>query len=802
MTPSPVPGSAAAREYDIKRYFGCENSAMQVLVDQLLAKRYLLTFLTVLLATAVTWGVRHVSVDNGFNAILSEADPYREEVEQVRKDFPPSTGVLFAFMSGGEDVFNFETLRAMEDLTNRYTEVESAVSVGSLLNRRLNAVDANSYDRDYLVPELSTLTPADLGSIRDIARKDEELTKSLLSPAGDMALALIKYRANTDDQATRLRIAESAVALRDSLREDYPGVTVYVLGGVLFELDSHKAQIKDSRSLFPLVVGMSILLLWFCLKSLPYALCIFAVSFVTIGLTVGTVGWAQAPFNQISAMGPVVVLMIATAHGVHIVSIYAQGLHASLDKIEAMRHSLRVNFQPVSLASVTTAMGFLSLNYCSSPGIYGFGNVVAVGVFWAYLVTLALLPTLVLLLPTRKIPRPLGVHGFITWVGRLISQRGDSLLLGGLVLIIGTLALLPLNKVDFNRFSFVDKDSDFHRVMTALAEKIGNDQSLVYSVHSGQYYGITEPAFLEQVEAFSYWLEAQPEASFVSSYTGLLKTLNKAEHDNDERWNVIPDDHLQIIDYLVGYQLVQEIEPNLEPLFNPDYSAIRLVVGTSNLSNQELLAFNDRIDRWIATNVRPEYRVLHGDNNILFARLDRSISVELLQGFTLSFILITLTLLIGLRSVRYGLLSMMPNLFPATIVFGFWGLWNGQLSPYILMLFSISIGLVVDDSVHVLSKYISARREGEPPESAVLYSLDKAGPAITITTLSLAIGTFILVFSNTFYYENVALMLTPIIVVALLLDLLFLPPMLVKFDNWWEGREYLGIKPASRGFSR
>ena len=181
--------------------------------------------------------------------------------------------------------------------------------------------------------------------------------------------------------------------------------------------------------------------------------------------------------------------------------------------------------------------------------------------------------------------------------------------------------------------------------------------------------------------------------------------------------------------------------------------------------------------------------MLHGDNSILFARLDRSISVELLQGFTLSFILITVTLLIGLRSVRYGLLSIMPNLFPATIVFGFWGLWNGQLSPYILMLFSISIGLVVDDSVHILSKYISARREGKTPEGAVKYSLDKAGPAITITTLSLAVGTFILVFSNTFYYENVALMLTPIIVVALLLDLLFLPSLLVIFDNWWEQRQ-------------
>ena len=100
------------------------------------------------------------------------------------------------------------------------------------------------------------------------------------------------------------------------------------------------------------------------------------------------------------------------------------------------------------------------------------------------------------------------------------------------------------------------------------------------------------------------------------------------------------------------------------------------------------------------------------------------------------------------------------------------------------MLFSISIGLVVDDSVHILSKYISAKREGATPIDAVRYSIDKAGSAITITTLSLAVGTFLLVFSSTSIFQNVALLITPIIVTALFLDLLFLPPLLMRFDAW------------------
>jgi uncharacterized protein len=770
---------------------------MSIIIDFLTNRRQILGILTLIFGAIIAWGMQYTSIDSSSNAILAEDDPYWEEVQEVDRDFPPSSGVVFAFMPKDGNIFSRNALFAMEELTERYTEIDSSVAVGSLINRRLDAVDADIYNRDYLIPDISGLDQADLDQIREIALADEDLTKTSLSPEGDMALASVKYRASPDDQPTRRKVAMSVVELRDSLRENYPDINIYILGRSIFELDSYKAQINDRTYLAPLVLFFNLILLWYCLRSIPYSLSVIAVSFVTIALTVGTMGWAKIPFNQISNMGPLVVLTIALADSIHIVSVYVQGLHKSMSKVEAMRHSIAVNVQPVTLATITTTMGFLSLNYCASPGIYGFGNVVAIGVVWAFVVTFTLLPAMVLLVPVKSTPKPLGIKGLVTQVTALVHRRPNMLLALGAAIILGTLALLPLNKVDFSRFSFVDEDSDFHEVFIALSEKIGNDQSLVYSINSGGYYGITEPQFVAEIEKFTLWLEEQPEATLVSSYLNFLKIQNMAENDNDEAFKVIPTDNLQIIDYLVSYQLVQEIEPNLSPIFNPDYSAIRVSIGTSNLSNTELVEFNYRIERWMEENLNPDYRVMHGDNSILYARLEHSISVQLIEGFGISFILITLTLLVGLRSIRYGLISMIPNLFPATIVFGFWGLFVGELSPYVLMLFSISIGLVVDDSVHVLSKYIHARRRGAGPDEAVDESLDKAGSAITITTLTLAVGTALLVFSNTSYYQSVATLLTPIIVVALLLDTLFLPPLLVKFDRWLEGR--VGLPSPAKG---
>jgi predicted RND superfamily exporter protein len=161
--------------------------------------------------------------------------------------------------------------------------------------------------------------------------------------------------------------------------------------------------------------------------------------------------------------------------------------------------------------------------------------------------------------------------------------------------------------------------------------------------------------------------------------------------------------------------------------------------------------------------------------------MDELVTVELLQGYSLSLALITLCLIIGLRSLKFGLLSIIPNLLPATIVFGIWAITVGQINPFVMMLFSISIGLVVDDSVHLLSHYLHARRGGVDGDAAMADAIRTAGPALSITTLVLALGATVLIWANTLYFQQAAQLLVPIVVLALVLDFLFLPSILRRF---------------------
>ena len=750
----------------------------------LVQHRFKLAVVALLVTIIGGWGVQFTRFDGTNESLFAEADEYKAEVDQARVDFPSSAPRLTMTFEVDGDIFNLRTLTAIDELTRRYIEIDSAIALSSILTYRVSEADKEILGRSYLFPDLDDITEADLQQIKTIALNDEDLTQARLTSAGNVTLATISYSVSEDTSEARLAVAESAVVLRDSLRQQYPDIRIYLVGGPMFERDSNLAREKDNEVLLPLVVIAGVLLLWFCLGSLLSSIALAVVALTTIIVTVGTHALLDIPLNQISRLGPAVAGIVAFADGIHVLSVYAQKILRGTDRKQALIESININFRPIALATVTTTMGFLSLNLSSAPAIYGFGNIVAIGVIWAFFFTVFLLPAMILLIPARSIARPLGVSGFIEGVLRLVARREKTLFWGFLGLIAVTLFMLPLNKLDNDPFDFIDEGSDLSVVVEIQQREFENDRGLAFVVRSNEYYGITNRDFLDKVDDIATQLEADPQISWVSTYTDYLKLRNKAANDDDEAYEVIPEDQLTVIDYLVGYQLVAEIDPNLGQIFNKDYSAIYLYVATSGLSDEEILQLANKIDVLAENYASESFQVTHANNTILGARLNQIISTELFTGFSLSLVMITLTMMIGLRSLRYGLLSIAPNVFPITIVFGLWGLIEGNLSPYVLMLLAVSIGLVVDDSVHVLSKYKTARDSGKSPGESIEDSISLAGSAITITTLWMSVGIALMGFSSTTIFQNLTSIITPIIVVALFLDLLFLPSLLTRFDSW------------------
>ena len=351
-----------------------------------------------------------------------------------------------------------------------------------------------------------------------------------------------------------------------------------------------------------------------------------------------------------------------------------------------------------------------------------------------------------------------------------------------------TFFLLPLNETDFNRLDFIASDSDIREYYDVVNESMNRGLGLSYAIETQSENGAIDPVFLQEADKFTSWLSEQDEIESVISVVEVVKTINRILNDNDELQFRIPAETQTNFNYLNAYRTVEDNFLPLNRFIDEDYSAIALIINAKEMTNQQMIDLDERITQEYP-KAFSSASLIHGSGVLLFARMDELVTIELLQGYSISLLLITLCLTLGFSSLHFGLLSVIPNLLPATMVFGFWAFFVGQIDPFVMMLFSISIGLVVDDTVHILSHYLESRRGGARKAEAIGISISTAGPALTITTMVLALGTTVLIFANTLYFQQSAKLLVPIVVLALVLDLLYLPTILKRFDTQFKAQE-------------
>lgn len=750
--------------------------------DFTIVNRKLLTVLSAVISLLLATGIIRTSFDTSLEALLSESDPYLDELLLMDEAFPSPLEVRFAFVANDSDtVFNNGLLAAIADLKSSY----SAIPFADRLTTILDYVSPETQSKLF-IKTLRSYSEEDLNAVADAALADRLLTANLLSDDGALTFAIVTMKSQgiTDDE--RLDIADAALLLRDELRNRHPGVQILANSDVMLEQSSQKAMVDDLTNLMPFVILACVLAICYCFRSATLGICILTHVLFTLLCTIGTLGYLGFSFNSISIIAPLVLVIVAVANSVHIISIYKQAMHRGSAKIDAMHESISHNFQPVTLAALTTAIGFSSLNMCSSPAIQDFGQIVALGIVFAYLLTLLLLPAvLVWMTSQREVIASTGVpfmEDTLEQVSAFTLRRDKPIFWGCTLLAIVTFALLPLNETDFDRLDFIAADSDIKQFYDEVSGHYNRGPALNYGIDIQTEWSAIDPDFLRRVEEFGFWLNEQQEVESSASVVDVVKTIHRVQNDLDEAYNIIPGDFDTVANYLLAYALIQSDDFPLFSFVNTDFSMINLFINAVPMSNQELIDFDVRVTEKFYQDF-PEAKLLHGSGILLFSRMDELVTIELLQGYSISLLLITISLIIGMRSLYFGLLSIIPNLLPATMVFGFWALLVGQLDPFVMMLFSISIGLVVDDTVHLLSHYLEKRRAGIDKTDSIDYAIKTAGPALSITTIVLALGTTILIAANTIYFQQAAKLLVPIVVLALLLDLFYLPTILRRFDN-------------------
>jgi predicted RND superfamily exporter protein len=746
--------------------------------------RWLVLLLCLASVALLASGGKFLTFTNDYRVFFSEGNPYLEAFENLQDTYTKNDNVLIMLAPRSGNVFTPEVLTALVDLTDRAWQTPYSTRVDSLSNFQHTYAEEDDLVVIDLVEEPEALTEADLNYIRQVAVNEPLLVDRIISPEGHVTGVNITVQLPGIDQGKEVpEIVAYIRPLLDKMREQYPQIDFYVTGIVMMNNAFPEASQDDMKNLVPFAFLAIIVGLIVFVRSISGTVGTLVVIIMSIMAAMGSAGWLGIKLTPPSASAPLMILTLAVADCVHFLTNYVHGMRDGHSKHQAIIESLRINFFPIFLTSLTTVIGFLSLNFSDAPPFRDLGNITAMGVTYAFVLSVAFLPALVAVLPARIKPgKQASQVSMIRLAEYVINKRRSLLIVVGLVALILT-AMVPRNELNDVFVEYFDRSINFRTHTDMVADNLTGMYFIDYSIPAGNAGGVSDPEFLQKVHLFADWMRSQPEVLHVNTITDTFKRLNRNMHGDSQEWYRLPEERDLAAQYLLLYEMSLPYGLDLNNQINIDKSATRISVTLKTISSNEVLELEQRVQRWFKDNA-PELAVKGASPTIMFANIGQRNIESMLVGTSVALVLISFVLIFALRSFKLGMISLVPNLLPAGVAFGLWAIFVGEVGLALSVVAAMSLGIVVDDSVHFLSKFVRARREkGLDVRDAVRYAFSTVGVALVVTTLVLFAGFMVLAQSAFELNAAMGLLTGVTIVIALVLDFLLLPPILIATEE-------------------
>ena len=423
------------------------------------------------------------------------------------------------------------------------------------------------------------------------------------------------------------------------------------------------------------------------------------------------------------------------------------------------------------------------MNFSDAPPFRDLGNITAIGVMAAFVYSVMFLPATMSLLPLRqRRVHTIGSRAMDRFA-EFVVNRQRKLFWGMAVVIVVLVAFIPRNELNDEFVKYFDESVAFRAHTDFAVANLTGIYLIEYRLDSNEAGGISKPEFLQQVAAFTDWYRRQPRVMHVNSITDVMKRLNKNMHSDDRSYYRLPDRRDLSAQYLLLYEMSLPFGLDLNNQIDVEKRSTRMTVTLESMSTKDLLVLEEKAQQWLKTNA-PTMFTKGASPSIMFAFIgDRNIR-SMLLGSALALVLISFLIIVAMRSLKIGLISLVPNLLPAAMAFGLWGILIGQVGLSLSIVAAMTLGIVVDDTIHFLSKYLRAQREqGLNAEDGVRYAFHTVGTALWVNSVILIAGFSVLMFSVFELNAGMGRLSAITIALALAADFLFLPPLLMMLER-------------------
>ncbi|WP_118893559.1 MMPL family transporter [Vibrio vulnificus] len=742
----------------------------------------LIISLIAIVATAM--GAKNLYFRGDYNIFFDGSNAQLQAFDEIQTTFAKTDNIALVLAPKSGDVFDQRTLTQIQEMTEQAWQVPYSSRVDSLANyQHTEAVDDDLLVEDLLYQSYP-LTAERIAKVRTIAMSEPLLVNALVSEKGDVAVINITMQMpGVDETAEVNEVVTYVEQMLSHYRAQYPDVTIYKAGIIAMNHSFAMAAQNDSATLVPTMLLVILVFLTLMLRSFLSVLATLVVIIGAIVATLGIVGWAGMFLHVASVNVPTLIMTLAVADCVHVIASMRHFMRQGMPKSQAIHRSVTLNFVPIIITSVTTAIGFLMMNMSDSPVLRDFGNLSALGVMIACVLSVSLLPALLNLLPVRFSAKQTAKSSDIMdKLADLVVHRRNVLLPLSIVVIAGSAALIPYNKVNDESVKYFDTSSEFRQAADFMEQRISGMTTMSIAIKTHQSQGIASPEFLAVLGEFTHWLREQPETDHVASLSDIYKRLNKNMHGDDNAYYALPAERELAAQYLLLYEMSLPFGLDLNNQVNVDKSSVKLQLTVKNLGSVELVALEERIYQWFASHA-PQYQVVSSSPSLMFAHIGETNMASMLSTLPITLILISALMIFALRSWRLGMISLVPNIAPAVIGFGLWVLISGEINLGLSVVVTLTLGIVVDDAVHFLAKYQHARKAGQNAEQAVRYAFHTVGRALWITTVVLVAGFSVLALSQFRLNSDMGQLSAIVIFVALVIDFVLLPSLLMRFDT-------------------
>jgi len=765
-------------------------------LDVVLKKPWLMLLLSVVFLVTATMGAQNLYFRGDYKVFFGDQNPQLMAFEKMQKVFSKNENANIIIAPKSGDVFNVETLKMIQEMTDEAWQTPLSTRIDSLTNYQHTWAEDDDLIVEDLVLEIDQLTPQKIARAKDIAINEPNLVRRLVSATGEVAVISVTVRLPTGDtpdsaqdaSAAVLEIATSITALTDKYKALYPQHDFYHTGIVFMNKSFMTEAQKDASTLVPLMFLMIIAILWILLRSFTGTFATLIIIIVSIATTMGLSGWMGYFLSTATVNVPTMVMTLAVADCVHVISSMLYAMRQGQNKEEAIAYSMKLNLMPIFITSATTSIGFLTLNFSNVPVLADLGNLTALGVMIAFALSVTMLPALLLILPMRQVKITTGKSHWIERLGDSVISNHKRLLPISMIVMLAAGAATFNNQVNDVATAYFDKTTEFRQSTDFQQEKISGMSTIDFALYSDEASGLNKPEMLNVVDKFSMWLQDQPEIDHVLSISDTFKRLNQNMHGDDKTYYRLPQERELAAQYLLLYEMSLPFGLDLNNQINIDKSATRITAILQNLGSVEFTEFERRTQQWFKDNA-PHIQLNAASPALMFAHIGQANMSSMLTGTLLALVLISGLLIFALRSWRLGLISLIPNLLPALVGFGIWGLYSAEINMGLSVVLSMTLGIIVDDTVHFLSKYKYAKDQGKSTEDSIRYSFASVGQALWITTLVLTVGFSILALSSFRLNSDMGLLTAIIILAALVIDFLFLPAFLLLLDKTKKGTD-------------